>query len=227
MIYGELKVPEMTTINFYSHKKEYGWMSNFYESPITIDGNTYPTTEHYFQACKMTDNKDHNTILSCKTPHLAAKLGRTMKMRDNWNEMRISVMLKALLAKFHQHPNLFVLLVNTGNAKLVEHTTNDSYWGDGGTGIGCNMLGKLLEYVRYGSWITLYNLGYKLSYCTNGYKIFEKNDLPDYQLVVREHSDGTYHLSANYWTHNETIHFNSHDDDCWTHTMEEIKEYTR
>ena len=35
-----------------------------------------------------------------------------------------------------------------GDAKLVEHTTNDSYWGDGGDGRGRNMLGQLLMQVR-------------------------------------------------------------------------------
>jgi len=34
------------------------------------------------------------------------------------------------------------------NAKIVEHTTNDSYWGDGGDGSGRNMLGKLLMETR-------------------------------------------------------------------------------
>jgi N-glycosidase YbiA len=33
-------------------------------------------------------------------------------------------------------------------AQLVEHTANDSYWGDGGDGSGRNRLGALLEQVR-------------------------------------------------------------------------------
>jgi hypothetical protein len=32
--------------------------------------------------------------------------------------------------------------------KLVEHTSNDSYWADGGDGSGRNMLGRLLLRVR-------------------------------------------------------------------------------
>lgn len=36
----------------------------------------------------------------------------------------------------------------TGDAKLVEHTENDDYWGDGGDGSGRNMLGQLLMKVR-------------------------------------------------------------------------------
>ena len=36
----------------------------------------------------------------------------------------------------------------TRGAKLVEHTRNDSYWGDGGDGTGKNMLGQVLMSLR-------------------------------------------------------------------------------
>jgi len=51
-------------------------------------------------------------------------------------------------ARFSQHEDLKRLLLDTGDAKLVEHTTNDDYWGDGGDGSGKNMLGRLLMEVR-------------------------------------------------------------------------------
>ena len=57
-------------------------------------------------------------------------------------------MREALLAKFSQHEELTEILLGTGNAKIVEHTSNDSYWGDGGDGSGKNVLGRLLMEVR-------------------------------------------------------------------------------
>ena len=57
-------------------------------------------------------------------------------------------MLTALRAKFSGHPQLTRLLLDTGTRRLVEHTTNDSYWGDGGNGSGQNRLGHLLMQVR-------------------------------------------------------------------------------
>ena len=54
----------------------------------------------------------------------------------------------ALLHKFEQHKDLREKLVGTGNKRLVEHTSNDSYWGDGGDDSGLNKLGKLLMDVR-------------------------------------------------------------------------------
>ena len=57
-------------------------------------------------------------------------------------------MHKALLAKFTQHEWLCRRLLSTGDRTLVEHTKNDSYWGDGGDGTGKNRLGSLLMAVR-------------------------------------------------------------------------------
>jgi len=59
-----------------------------------------------------------------------------------------SVMEKVVYAKFTQHPQLRKILLSTGDAKLVEHTTNDRYWGDGGDGTGRNQLGITLMQVR-------------------------------------------------------------------------------
>ena len=54
----------------------------------------------------------------------------------------------AVLAKFTQHDDLREILLSTGDAKIVEHTENDDYWGNGGYGSGKNMLGCILMEVR-------------------------------------------------------------------------------
>lgn len=57
-------------------------------------------------------------------------------------------MKEALKAKFTQHVALRDLLLSTSNVHIVEHTRNDSYWGDGGDGSGQNKLGILLMEIR-------------------------------------------------------------------------------
>lgn len=47
----------MKVIHFYSENADYGCFSNFSLHPVVIDGVTYPTTEHYFQAQKFIDKK--------------------------------------------------------------------------------------------------------------------------------------------------------------------------
>lgn len=80
----------------------------------------------------------------------AARMGRSRKkpLRKDWESVKDQIMRKAVLAKFTQHDDLQELLLSTGDAKLVEHTTNDSYWGDGSDGSGKNMLGRILMEVR-------------------------------------------------------------------------------
>jgi ribA/ribD-fused uncharacterized protein len=80
----------------------------------------------------------------------AARLGRDrkQKLRLDWESVKVGVMRRAVLAKFTQHEELWALLLSTGEARIVEHTENDDYWGDGGDGSGKNMLGRILVEVR-------------------------------------------------------------------------------
>ncbi len=57
-------------------------------------------------------------------------------------------MRDAVRAKFTQHAELGDILLATGDAKIIEHTTNDRYRADGGDGSGKNMLGQILMQLR-------------------------------------------------------------------------------
>jgi len=73
---------------------------------------------------------------------------RSRPLRKDGEQVKDSLMKECLIAKFTQHKDAKDLLLSTGNKKIVEHTKNDTYWGDGGDGSGKNMLGKLLVEVR-------------------------------------------------------------------------------
>ncbi|ATB33022.1 NADAR family protein [Melittangium boletus] len=137
-------------INFYSVTDDYGWCSNFAPYPIKARGKMWPTTEHFFQAQKFENDSDQEEIRRANSPMLAARMGRDRKrkLRSDWESVKVAVMREALQAKFSQHEELARLLESTGDAKLVEHTENDNYWGDGGDGRGGNMLGRLLMELR-------------------------------------------------------------------------------
>ena len=140
----------MSEIRFYRVGDDYGNFSNFAPFPIFIAGKSWPTVEHYFQACKFEDDSIKEKIRYLSSPMSAAKEGRNRKnpLRDDWESVKDSLMLKSLHAKFKQHPGLRKELLLTGDAIIIEHTSNDSYWGDGGDGSGKNILGKLLVEVR-------------------------------------------------------------------------------
>lgn len=141
---------EKPTIKFYSTNDTYGEFSNFALYPIKLKGKIWPTTEHYFQGQKFGGTEHENKIRKAPNPMKAAQLGRTRKVRirKNWDNMKDNVMYDALKAKFTQYQELRKLLIETGDKILIEHTENDSYWGDGGDGSGKNRLGKLLMRLR-------------------------------------------------------------------------------
>jgi N-glycosidase YbiA len=140
----------MERIDFYSTRDAYGCFSNFAAYPIELDGKRWPTSEHYFQAQKFDDAAHIEKIRLTPSPMIAARLGRSRKVpiRRDWERVKDDVMRRAVLAKFTQHSELRETLLATGDARIVEHTTNDSYWGDGGDGSGRNMLGRILMEIR-------------------------------------------------------------------------------
>jgi ribA/ribD-fused uncharacterized protein len=141
---------EREIIRFYSVGETYGELSNFAAYPIVLASKRWPTSEHYFQAQKFLDPALRERIRKAKSPMIAARLGRdrSSPLRRDWESIKVGVMTDAVLAKFSQHQDLAQLLLGTGDALLVEHTANDSYWGDGGDGSGKNMLGQVLMRVR-------------------------------------------------------------------------------
>lgn len=116
-------------IEFYSVTDEYGCFSNFALYEVRVDGKSWPTSEHYFQAQKFEDKQQRDAIRKAKTPMIAARMGRDRrsKLRKDWESVKVSVMTDAVRAKFTQHAELGALLMSTGLALLVEHTENDDY----------------------------------------------------------------------------------------------------
>jgi ribA/ribD-fused uncharacterized protein len=137
-------------INFYSLSDEYGCFSNFAKAPIRLQGKVWPTSEHYFQAQKFAGTDREEEIRQAKSAMIAARMGRSRshRLRPDWEHIKDAIMREAVLAKFTQHDELRGILLETGDARLVEHTENDAYWGDGGDGRGRNRLGEILMSVR-------------------------------------------------------------------------------
>ena len=133
-----------TTINFYLTSGRFGEFSNFAAFPIRLKGREWPTAEHYFQAQKFAGTPHEEAVRIAASPMAAAKMGRdrSRPLRKDWESVKDNVMRGAVLAKFEQHPKLRELLLSTGNATIVEHTRNDSYWGDGGDGSGKTCLAR-------------------------------------------------------------------------------------
>lgn len=137
-------------IKFYNSNAPYYEFTNFYMASFTVNGITYPSSEHYFQAHKFTPrSREFYHVLSQASPRAAFDAARSMNhlKLPTWVSIKDDIMRQALYHKFTQNPHLAALLRNTGTAHLIEDSPIDPYWGIG-TGNGLNMLGKLLMELR-------------------------------------------------------------------------------
>lgn len=69
-----------------------------------------------------------------------------IKIREDWESVKIQVMTRCIFAKFNQNDYLKQLLLNTGDAIIIEDSPRDSFWGAARN--GKNMLGVLLMELR-------------------------------------------------------------------------------
>lgn len=76
-------------------------------------------------------------------PSEAKRLGRRVKLREDWEEVKELVMYEICYHKFSQNPDIRKMLLDTGDAELIEGNT----WGDK-IGVGENRLGKILMRIR-------------------------------------------------------------------------------
>ena len=128
-------------------RNEYSWLSNFYDSPVVIDGLTYRNAESAYQATKCADPNNRQRFIDL-TGAQAKRLGRTLRMDPDWERKKFGVMYKIVEDKFLRNTTLMRWLQETGDQELVEgNTWNDTYWGVCG-GKGENNLGIILMTIR-------------------------------------------------------------------------------
>lgn len=132
---------------------EYDFLSNFHEHPVVTPFGVFRTGEHYFQWHKAASEKDRQRIAEAPSPGEAKRLGRTIKLRRDWEISKIQFMASVLSAKFSD-PEMAALLLSTYPHELVEgNSWHDNIWGNcacrGCANIkGTNHLGKLLMGLR-------------------------------------------------------------------------------
>lgn len=126
----------------------YRFLSNFWPSPVILNGITYPTVEHAYQAAKTKSKRLRKEIAACDTPGQAKRAGRKIKLRPDWSdELRLSIMEDLLKKKFSD-PILKSMLQDTAGRTLTEgNDWGDKFWGTV-NGVGENNLGKLLMSIR-------------------------------------------------------------------------------
>lgn len=135
---------------FWNEKGEFACFSNFSIYPLMYDGVLWPTTEHAYQAAKFDDQKTKDEILNAGSPLEAFNIGRDSKniLRKDWYEKRAIVMESIVREKIKQYPEVYEMLIKTGDREIVEASPIDPFWGWGSDEKGENNMGKIWMKLR-------------------------------------------------------------------------------
>lgn len=128
------------------------FLSNFYEGePFVFKGMKFTNVESAFQSQKDISRQHEFEMIR---PSQSKRLGRSVNLRDDWEEVKYNIMYDICYAKFSQSETLKERLLNTQYEYIIEgNTWHDNEWGDCYCSRcinlkGENKLGEILMKVR-------------------------------------------------------------------------------
>ena len=127
---------------------QYRFLSNFWYANIVFDGLVYPSVEHAYVAAKTLDLNQRSKFTNpAIKPGGVKQMGRRLKLRNDWEQIKLEVMEELVRQKFSRSP-LKEMLLMTGKQTLIEgNRWGDTFWGVC-NGKGQNHLGEILMKVR-------------------------------------------------------------------------------
>jgi len=134
----------------YFFTRPYYMLSNFAAFVVEWRGLPWPTSEHAYQAAKFDDANLREKIRLAHSPQEAYDIAHSneKKVREVWNDEKVSIMEEIVRAKLMQHPLIQKKLLEMSNQPIVEDSPTDSFWGWGSNKNGKNHLGKIWMKLR-------------------------------------------------------------------------------
>lgn len=130
----------------------YGCFSILSPHPIVVRHLHYPSVHHFFLCERFKGTpleEDIRVATSLWEVDRLVKRGESQGLqRDDWDRTKADVMLLGNYYKFRQNADAQVILIQTGTKTIVDHSSSDNFWADGGDGTGKNLLGIILMAVR-------------------------------------------------------------------------------
>ncbi len=138
----EIHVPEATFANLARFPDWRRKLSNFANTPFFLDGLTWGSVEHFFQASKfiavdpayyrsfsLDSGSTIGGVCGAEIKSAGGKKGRPLgaEDRERWEQVKYDVMRRALLAKFTQNAEPRAILLATGLAKLTHRPLRASH----------------------------------------------------------------------------------------------------
>ena len=140
-------------IRFTKNSESYACFNNSFPTLVTVDNISYPDSESAFQAQK-TEEINEKIKMSELSGEAARKAGRNLELRQDWDDVKYTMLVDVLFAKFTQNLEIQKILLDTGTDELIADMTS-SHGKEYGkcycnkcNGQGRNLLGKALMEVR-------------------------------------------------------------------------------
>ena len=140
-----------TATQVFFYEREYYFLSNLAAFRLHWKGIDHDTSEAAYHCEKFPHLPDfQQRIRSARSAHDAFELAQTRKddMREDWYDVRVTIMRSILRAKCEQHEHIRLKLLESGERELIEDSWRDSFWGWGPNRDGQNVLGKLWMEIR-------------------------------------------------------------------------------
>lgn len=134
-------------------EKGFWYLSNFCETPVTIDGVEYQSAEAAYQAGRCADKVDKLEFAHLDAAAAKKRAHHDIDTRPDWLNFRIGHMKRVVSEKFHQNRELAWALFHLDGELEETNDWHDNFWGNC-TCPNCrsipgeNMLGKILMEVR-------------------------------------------------------------------------------
>ena len=137
-------------IGFYP--REFYPFDNFSSFKVEWNGYLFSSVEEAYQAASFMGS-DEELVEKIKKSHSADEAQRIAyanrdKRREDWDDVKISIMEELLRLKIEQNPYVKKKLLQTEDYMIVEDSPKDDFWGWGPNRNGQNNLGKLWMKLR-------------------------------------------------------------------------------
>ena len=137
-------------IGFYP--REFYPFDNFSSFKVEWNGYLFSSVEEAYQAASFMGS-DEELVEKIKKSHSADEAQRIAyanrdKRREDWDDVKISIMEELLRLKIKQNPYVKKKLLQTEDYMIVEDSPKDDFWGWGPNRNGQNNLGKLWMKLR-------------------------------------------------------------------------------
>ncbi len=137
-------------IGFYP--REFYTFDNFSSFKVEWNGYLFASVEEAYQAASFMGS-DEELVEKIKKSHSADEAQRIAyanrdKRREDWDDVKISIMEELLRLKIEQNPYVKKKLLQTEDYMIVEDSPKDDFWGWGPNRNGQNNLGKLWMKLR-------------------------------------------------------------------------------